>query len=372
MDESLAPWNIALAGFGAALGLFFAASLATKQPRSAADPFLAAFCATFGLLMAGDVLALAAAPKKAIELNNAFDWAFLLLSPLFYFYVTTSVSGKRPGRLQLGLGLLPALLCWVWFAGRWALAAGEPALPGDAPEFMPAAYSYAFVVVAVVQLFGYTVAAYRRVRTHARAVEQRYSSVQQRDLRWVQSLIWWAGAAALVWVAGIVIQQPVWAATSAAVPPLMLLALGVLAQRQGPLPPEPKPEPPSAKETKYAKSGLTGERMQALAEELAQFMAQEKAFLEGDLTLGQLASRTGVPQHQLSQVLNQHLGCSFFEYVNKLRVEEVKRCLADPAYRSQSVLELGMASGFNSKAAFNAAFKRLTGVTPVEYRSRAS
>lgn len=367
MDYSLSTWSVALGGFGAALGLFFAVTLVSKRPRSVADLYLAAFCAAFALLMAGDVLVAALAPNNWIALSNAFDWVFLLLPPLFHFYVTSSVRGEGPAALPLGLSLSPALLCLLWFAGRVVLAAGEPALRGAVPEFMPASYTLSFAAAAVAQLLGYTIAAYRTVRIHARDLEQRYSSVHQFDLRWIRALIWWAGAAALVWVAGIFVQNPAWALFSAALPPLMFLALGIQAQRQPPLPPAARQSEPVAK---YAKSGLTEGRIKALAEQLEQFMARDRAFLEGNLTLGELASRTGMPQHQLSQVLNQHLGCSFFDYINKLRVEEAKRCLADPAYREQTVLELGLASGFNSKAAFNAAFRRFTGLTPSEFRSQ--
>jgi AraC-like DNA-binding protein len=371
MHDALTTWSIALSGFGAALGLFFAVALMSKRPRSAADSFLAAFCAAFAVLMAGDVLVVALAPKHWVALSNAFDWVFLLLPPLFYFYVASSVRGKGPAAWAVGASLLPALPSMLWFLWRAVFAVGEPAVRGEAEDFMPASYTFSFVVVAVVQLLAYSVAAYRTVRIHARALEQRYSSVHEFDLRWIQALVWWAGAAALVWVAGVFVQHPAWSLFSISMPPLMFLALGIRAQRQRPLPPaarQAEPEPSA----KYAKSGLTDERMKGLAEQLEQFMARDKAFLEGDLTLGQLADRTGIPQHQLSQVLNQHLGCSFFEYVNKLRVEEAKRCLADPAYRDQTILELGLAAGFNSKAAFNAAFKRSTGITPSEFRSKGS
>jgi AraC-like DNA-binding protein len=367
MDDPVTTWSVALSGSGFALGMFFAWTLASKRPRSVADGFLAAFCASFALLMAGDVLAAGLVQKTWMALGNAFDWVFLLLPPLFYFYVSSSVRSERPAARWLCVGLLPSLLTLLWFAGWLLFAAGEPALPGEMPEFMPAAYNYSFVALAVAQLLGYTAASHWTVRVHARSLEQRYSSVHRFDLRWVQSLIWWAGAAALVWIAGVFLQHPAWALIGAAMPPLMFLALGILAQNQPPMPTDEKQQAPS---TKYAKSGLTDERMRALAYQLEQLMAQDKAFLEGDLTLGELASRIGMAQHQLSQVLNQHLGCSFFDYINKLRVEEAKRCLADPDYRAQTVLELGLASGFNSKAAFNAAFRRFTGLTPSQFRSQ--
>jgi len=62
---------------------------------------------------------------------------------------------------------------------------------------------------------------------------------------------------------------------------------------------------------------------------------------------------------------------SFFEYINRLRVTESQRCLADPAFDGQSILEIGLAAGFNSKAAYNAAFKRFSDTTPSQYRAQA-
>lgn len=49
------------------------------------------------------------------------------------------------------------------------------------------------------------------------------------------------------------------------------------------------------------------------------------------------------------------------------------QAFADLAFRpgifaSQSILALALESGFNSKAAFNAAFKRYAGTTPSAYR----
>jgi AraC-like DNA-binding protein len=372
-------------GFGAALGLFFGIALLRQRSVQNANDFLAAFCACFVLLMVGDVWVNALGLRGDHWSGNALDSVFLALPPLFYFYVATLVSGVRPTMLRLLLSLLPAALCGLWFAEQLALSDNMQvnAVHGRS-EFMPTAYTLVFVILAVVQLSGYCVATFGLVRAHARGTEENYSSLQKVNLRWVQALIGGGSVAALFWVLGIVVQHPLWSAFNAALPPVMMLALGVLAQHQAPLhkqlettpsgdpgaaPAGTLPGPPSTF-TKYAKSGLTEERMQALADQLAQFMAQDKAFLEGDLTLGQLAGRMGVPQHHISQVLNQHLACSFFEYINRLRVQEAQRCLADPAFSGQTVLEVGMAAGFNSKAAFNTAFKRFTGTTPSDYRTR--
>jgi AraC-like DNA-binding protein len=49
-------------------------------------------------------------------------------------------------------------------------------------------------------------------------------------------------------------------------------------------------------------------------------------------------------------------------------VEEAKELLQDPDKSAYTVLALAEEAGFNSKTAFNTAFKRFTGETPTEYR----
>jgi AraC-like DNA-binding protein len=372
-------WSVALAGSGAALGFFFGATLLLRRALLKANLFLALFCLCFALLMVGDVLILSAGAKAAVWAGNALDWVFLMLAPLFYFYMRYLVSGVRLRVAQYALAFVPAAIVLLWFGIYFVNSPARTTGAGRAEagvDFMPGYYTLFFVLTAVAQLLGYWIASYRLARAHAVRVEQHYSSVQKVDLRWVQALLRGAAIIGLFWIAGIAIQHPLWSALNAAMPPLMILTLGVLAQRQAPIavtneaPTTAQPE--SAAPAKYAKSGLTPDRMRAVAEQLSEFMASDKAFLESDLTLGQLAVRTGVPQHQISQVLNQHLGMSFFDYINRLRVEEVKRCLADAAFSDQSVLEIGLEAGFNSKAAFNAAFKKFAGVTPTAYRNQAS
>jgi AraC-like DNA-binding protein len=97
-------------------------------------------------------------------------------------------------------------------------------------------------------------------------------------------------------------------------------------------------------------------------------MADDKPYLESDLALPDLASRVGATPHQLSQVLSVHVGLSFFEYVNGLRVAAVRATLARPQSVGRPLLEVALECGFGSKTAFNDAFRRATGMSPSAYR----
>jgi AraC-like DNA-binding protein len=123
---------------------------------------------------------------------------------------------------------------------------------------------------------------------------------------------------------------------------------------------------------RYQRSGLDPERLPELRRQLEALMAGEKPWLENDLTLTELAARVQLSPHHLSQLLNEDLGVSFFDFVNARRVQEVQRCLQDRAYAGQTILDIALASGFNSKAAFNAAFKQHAGVTPTAFRRQSA
>ena len=92
-------------------------------------------------------------------------------------------------------------------------------------------------------------------------------------------------------------------------------------------------------------------------------------YKKSGLSLDELSTMLNESPHYVSQVINQDLGTSFHEFVNRHRIDEARRLLvAEPA---RTVLSIAMDVGFNSKSAFHTAFRRATGRTPTEYRASA-
>ena len=88
------------------------------------------------------------------------------------------------------------------------------------------------------------------------------------------------------------------------------------------------------------------------------------------LTLKKLAARMQLTINDLSQTINVGLNKSFNDFINELRVEEVKRKMSDPTYAHLSQLGIALESGFNSKATFNRAFKKFVGMNPSGYQKK--
>ena len=119
---------------------------------------------------------------------------------------------------------------------------------------------------------------------------------------------------------------------------------------------------------KYAKSGLSREKMAAYKQRLDQTMQAGRAYRQPNLSLPQLAERVGCSVNHLSQVINEGFGCSFFDYVNRYRVGEARQILAAGDSRAEAIMNVAYSVGFNSNSAFYAAFKKYVGETPAKFR----
>jgi YesN/AraC family two-component response regulator len=122
-------------------------------------------------------------------------------------------------------------------------------------------------------------------------------------------------------------------------------------------------------EVKYKSSKLRKEEAENWINRLTQHVELNKPYLNSELTLNQLAENTNIPSRILSQIINEYFNQNFYDYINKLRVEESKKILLDGSSK-KTILEILYSVGFNTKSAFNVAFKKSTGLTPTEYKKR--
>jgi len=130
------------------------------------------------------------------------------------------------------------------------------------------------------------------------------------------------------------------------------------------------PHAPQATSTKYKKSALDQNQSQRILKRLLDVMEHEKPYLKSDLTLPDLATLSSTTPNYLSQVINEKLNMSFFDYVNAHRIETAKNVLINPLPNTQTILDVAMYSAFNSKSAFYSAFKKQMNMTPTEFRKR--
>jgi AraC-like DNA-binding protein len=110
------------------------------------------------------------------------------------------------------------------------------------------------------------------------------------------------------------------------------------------------------------------ENFSAEKERLVHLMEQTKPYLDNELSLPKLADLFQTNTHQLSYLINKGFNENFNDFVNRYRVEESKRLLKDTNLIHLNMVGIALEAGFNSKTAFNSAFKKFTGYTPTAFR----
>src|SRR5690606_24165189 len=118
---------------------------------------------------------------------------------------------------------------------------------------------------------------------------------------------------------------------------------------------------------KYGNSSLTEEQIRQIHTNLQELMQREKPHCTPGLTLPDLARQLNVHPNTLSQVINSIEQKNFFDYINRLRVEEFKSRVVKTENQKYTMLFLAHECCFNSKTSFNRNFKNSTGQSPTEY-----
>lgn len=121
---------------------------------------------------------------------------------------------------------------------------------------------------------------------------------------------------------------------------------------------------------KFKQTSITPEESSGILKKIVYTIEVEKGYCDPDITLKSFSTKTKIPQRVISIVINEHLKKNFFEFINSYRVKEAMEILQDPKKNNISILDVGYEVGFNSKSAFNRAFKQFVKITPSEFRKK--
>lgn len=130
--------------------------------------------------------------------------------------------------------------------------------------------------------------------------------------------------------------------------------------------PVEKDKNPSVEEVKTQQPS---QERSELLQKLLTYMEEKKPYLAEGITISDLAGQLNINRNQLSALINNNTGENFYKFINRYRVEEVKRIFSDPARQNYTILAMAYEAGFPSKSSFNNIFKNFTGFTPTEYRN---
>ena len=121
---------------------------------------------------------------------------------------------------------------------------------------------------------------------------------------------------------------------------------------------------------KYQKSNLTEEEAGRIEQAILVLMLEKKPFMDPEMNIEGLAAMVDSNRHHLSQVLNEKMKKSFYDFINYYRVTEAKLLLADPSRINYKIASIAYDAGFNSLSTFNDVFRKCTGFTPSQFRKQ--
>jgi len=341
-----------------------------------ANILLAALVGLLSLTM-WNMFVLRSDQTRLVHLLDVYLWFTpLLWAPFVYLYVgqltglrlTTLPRVIRHGALGVFFGVLQIPLhLWRDTVGgqEWA-------------DIL----RHAAVALVYPQIALYTILSLRVLAEYRANAMQQVSTLARVNLRWLYAIIViFAGFLAIdgsfnVPAAFLGTARPFVYDLVIVAEALAVFAIGYFSLRQPELIYGLSIEVPQICETseeaaKYLGSPIDETLGAELANQVDEIMERDKVFLFNELTLADLAEAAGLSPHHLSQVINQHRQRNFYDYVNSYRAAHAVAYLEK--HGKSNLTRLSFSSGFNNRASFNKAFKKLTGITPSSFvQSRSS
>lgn len=120
--------------------------------------------------------------------------------------------------------------------------------------------------------------------------------------------------------------------------------------------------------TKYQGQKLSDQKAQTLLQELDALMKSQQPYLNRKAKLADIAKSISATPHEVSHVINNHLGISFNQYINQFRIKVACDLLLTTEHLT--IEGIGQEVGFNSRSSFYTAFKSVMNQTPAQYKAQ--
>lgn len=108
--------------------------------------------------------------------------------------------------------------------------------------------------------------------------------------------------------------------------------------------------------------------MDELREKILKIVLIQKKYKDKHYSAKQLARDLGTNTRYVSAVVNVKFRMNYTSFINKYRIEEAMTLLTDKRYANCNMQEIADMVGFANRQSFYAAFYRVTGITPRQFR----
>ena len=370
---------------GAVQSLFITLFILSKKRRVLSDYLLSCLILLFGVVFLIAYLALECGlPDLLLFLTNIS----LLIAPSLFLYIRSLLHPKESLKPSSLFHYLPYLCSWLYFFSLLTPDQDQRSIDSLFKEPHPGNWPFGFALFYFSELLCipiYGMGLLRILQKRQRLIQDQYSYSEGVDFRWARILVWiTCGVWALIAVPDFLNLYFKWdinvGTPGFALATLFIYYLAYFGIKQTTLFLEaPSREIPPVDgshlenqgekvvKEKYRKASLPEETAQEKLQTLEAYMQEEQPFLISKLSIQDLAQMLGMTSHNLSQLINEHLNTSFYDYINQKRVEACQLRMKEGQAENFTMLSIALDCGFNSKSSFNRVFKKVTGQTPSQY-----
>jgi AraC-like DNA-binding protein len=333
----------------------------------------------------------------------------LLEFPLIYLYVRYMSDAGFKLTWRQALHFLPAFVIFVCQvatylslepATKTVLLASDGLLNVPELSAFNAVYSIS-IIILFIQVFAYSTVMIIRLIKHKKNIENYYSYKHKISLRWLLAFVILYLA---YYIVEIIIYSFLYLKISEtayfSILAVHIFFVGIFGLRQKEIfDPEHKKEEEESfpypviekgedntsgdpikeqlvKEveqkaaTREKQELLSDDMKKMLADKITGIIESEQLYLDDELSLNKLAEQLEIHKNYVSHVINNEFNVNFYNFINKYRIEEAKRLLADEQYDHYSIEGIAKSCGFKSRNVFYPIFKKHMGMTPREFKNK--
>lgn len=365
-----------------ALGFFLSILLFKKQNKSKHDYILASW-----LIFLSSYVSFYSFSNAEFFISNPWVINFyisllLLNGPFLYVYIKSLTDTNFQLNAKVFLHLIPFIIFnfyLIYFFENKEILKNSCSIHGTTELKLPMFYMF-FLYIIAFSVPVYIIKMILLIKKHKKIVSNNFSDTEKKTLVWMRDLmvilfIIWLILVSIIYIHHVLLYftdsfcvNGLFLTFSALIILIGYYGLGqpVIFTKQSVFIIDDN----KAREKTYSSNFLKQEDVELYKETLDSFMNNNKPFLNNKITLTQLAAEININPNYLSRIINENYNQNFCDYINHYRINEFIKRLSDNKYKNYSLIAIAFDCGFNSKTTFNRFFKKVTKLTPSEYKNQ--
>ncbi|MEJ2664865.1 MAG: helix-turn-helix domain-containing protein [Spirochaetia bacterium] len=307
----------------------------------------------------------------------------LLLGPFFLFYVKALITRDFKFHKRTLLHFLPFfIIIGIYFpfyiqSSSFKINYIQNWLNGKTEPYI-LIEEYILFFIIIIHLLSYIFYTNIMLINYEKSLKQVYSSIEKINLKWIRYFIYafFIAVIGLILIFLLIVFFFKFVQVYKFIPIIISCSICFLAYRV-----LIQPEilagialiTSNNKQKNNNKNNLTILKdKDASINKLMEIMQRAKVYKDPQLTLPKLSKKLNINRNTLSFIINTYFKVNFYDFVNRYRIEEVKKYLRNSESKKVNLLHAALDAGFNSKTSFNVIFKKYTKMTPTQYKNQYS